>query len=125
MPYHTTNETSVRRIEPVTGHKFFLLFLFLLAYLVMYPYVGETGMRYYVFRLASAALTLMCVYAVSFRKGLIFAGLIFAVPAIVAHTIVFLPRMVPTFGPQRGAQFCIRRFHDRSYLSPCFCARKG
>jgi hypothetical protein len=62
----------------------------------MYPYVGETGMRYYVFRLASAALTLMCVYAVSFRKGLIFVGLILAVPAIVAHTIVFLPRMVPT-----------------------------
>ena len=96
MPCHTTNETSVRRIQPVTGHKFFLLFLFLLAYLVMYPYVGETGMRYYVFRLASAALTLMCVYAVSFRKGLIFVGLILAVPAIVAHTIVFLPRMVPT-----------------------------
>ena len=92
----TTNETSVRRVQPVTGHKFFLLFLFLLAYLVMYPYVGETGMRYYVFRLASAALTLMCVYAVSFRKGLIFVGLILAVPAIVAHTIVFLPRMVPT-----------------------------
>ena len=68
MPCHTTNETCVQLIQPVTGHKFFLLFLFLLAYLVMYPYVGETGMRYYVFRLASAALTLMCVYAVSFPE---------------------------------------------------------
>ena len=86
----------MRRVQPVTGHKFFLLFLFLLAYLALYPYMGETGMRYYVFRLASAALTLMCVYAVSFRKGLIFVGLILAVPTIVAHTIVFLPRMVPT-----------------------------
>ena len=92
----TTVEKSVRRVQPVTGHKFFLLFLFLLAYLVLYPYMGETGMRYYVFRLASAAVTLMCVYAVSFRKGLIFVGLILAVPTIVAHTIVFLPRMVPT-----------------------------
>jgi hypothetical protein len=91
----TTNEKFVRRVQPVTGHKFFLLFLFLLAYLVLYPYMGETGMRYYVFRLASAALTLMCVYAVSFRKGLIFVGLILAVPSIVAHAIVFLPRMVP------------------------------
>jgi hypothetical protein len=90
------DEKSVRRVQPVTGHKFFLLFLFLLAYLALYPYMGETGMRYYVFRLASAALTLMCVYAVSFRKGLIFVGLILAVPTIVAHTIVFLPRMVPT-----------------------------
>jgi len=92
----TRDEKSVRRVQPVTGHKFFLLFLFLLAYLALYPYMGETGMRYYVFRLASAALTLMCVYAVSFRKGLVFVGLILAVPTIVAHTIVFLPRMVPT-----------------------------
>jgi hypothetical protein len=92
----TTDEKSVRRVQPVTGHKFFLLFLFLLAYLALYPYMGDTGTRYYVFRLASAALTLMCVYAVSFRKGLIFVGLILAVPTIVAHTIVFLPRMVPT-----------------------------
>jgi hypothetical protein len=92
----TKDEKSVRRAQPVTGRKFFLLFLFLLAYLALYPYMGETGMRYYVFRLASAALTLMCVYAVSFRKGLIFVALILAVPTIVAHTIVFLPRMVPT-----------------------------
>src|SRR5271163_3077067 len=91
----TTDEKSVRRVQPVTGHKFFLLFLFLLAYLALYPYMGETGMRYYVFRLASAALTLMCVYAVSFRKGLIFVGLILAIPSIVAHAIIFRPRMVP------------------------------
>ena len=92
----TKDEKYVRRVQSVTGHKFFLLFLFLLAYLALYPYMGETGMRYYVFRLASAAVTLMCVYAVSFRKGLIFVGLILAVPTIVAHTIVFQSRMVPT-----------------------------
>ncbi len=69
--------------------------------------MAETGMRYYVFRLASAAVTLMCVYAVSFRKGLIFVGLILAVPSIVAHTIVFQSRMVPTFGPQRHSQLRI------------------
>jgi hypothetical protein len=91
----TMDEKSVRRVQPVTGHKFFLLFLFLLAYLALYPYMGETGMRYYVFRLASAALTLMCVYAVSFRKGLILVGLILAIPSIVAHAIIFRPRMVP------------------------------
>ena len=52
----TTDEKFVRRVQPVTGRKFFLLFLILLAYLALYPYMGETGMRYYVFRLASAAL---------------------------------------------------------------------
>jgi hypothetical protein len=55
----TTDEKSARRVQPVTGHKFFLLFLFLLAYLALYPYMGDTGAHYYGFRLASAALTLM------------------------------------------------------------------
>jgi hypothetical protein len=91
-----TDERPAQRVLlPVTGRKFFLLFLFLLAYLALYPYMGDTGARYYVFRLVSAAVTLMCVYAVSFRKGLIFVALILAVPSIVVHTIVFRPRMVP------------------------------
>jgi hypothetical protein len=84
-----------RVLLPVTGRKFFLLFLFLLAYLALYPYMGDTGVRYYVFRMVSAAATLMCVYAVSFRRGLIFVALVLAIPSIVAHTIVFRPRMVP------------------------------
>jgi hypothetical protein len=91
----TTNETPARRALPVTGRKFFLLFLFLLVYLALYPYMGDTGVRYYVFRLVSAAVTLMCVYAVSFRKGLIFVALVLAVPSIAEHEIVFRPRLVP------------------------------
>jgi hypothetical protein len=90
------DESPARRILPVTGRKFFLLFLFLLSYLALYPYMGNTGAHYYVFRLVSAAVTLMCVYAVSFRKGLIFVALILAVPSIAVHTIVFRPRMVPS-----------------------------
>jgi hypothetical protein len=91
----TTDEKSAQRVLRVTERKFFLLFLFLLAYLALYPYMGNTGARYYVFRLVSAAVTLMCVYAVSFRKGLIFVALILAVPSIVVHTILFRPRMMP------------------------------
>src|SRR3984957_11704899 len=91
----TADESPAHRILPVTGRKFFLLFLFLLSYLALYPYMGDTGARYYVFRVVSAAVTLMCVYAVSFRKGLIFVALILAVPTIVAHRIVFQSRMLP------------------------------
>jgi hypothetical protein len=91
----TTDENSGQRVPPVTGHKFFLLFLFLLAYLALYPYMGDTGPRYYVFRVVSAAVTVMCVYAVSFRKGLILVALILAAPTILAHRLVFLPRMLP------------------------------
>jgi hypothetical protein len=90
-----TSENSARRILPVSGHKFLLLFLFLLLDLALYPNVGDTGVRYQVFRMFGAAVTLMTVYAVSFRRGLIFVALVLAGPAIVEHVIVFRPRMVP------------------------------
>jgi hypothetical protein len=94
LPLPTT-EIPARRILSVTGHKFFLLFLLLLSDLALYPYMGETGARYHVFRIFGAAVTLMSVYAVSFRRGLIFVALILAGPAIVEHAIVFRPRIVP------------------------------
>jgi hypothetical protein len=90
-----TTKTPTRRMLPVTGHKFFLLFLFLLADLALYPYMGDTGARYQVFRMLGAAVTLMSVYAVSFRRGLIFVALILAGPALVEHALVFRPRIVP------------------------------
>jgi hypothetical protein len=78
------------RIPPVTGHKFFLLFLFLLADLVFYPYAGETtGPGYYLLRSLGIAVTLVTVYAVSFRRGLIFVALLLAVPAMVEHSVFF------------------------------------
>ena len=88
-------ENPARRILPVTGRKFFLLFLFLLLDLALYPYVGDTGVGYHVFRVFGIAVTLMTVYAVSFRRGLIVVALILAGPAIVEHAVVFRPRMVP------------------------------
>jgi hypothetical protein len=79
----------------MTGHKFFLLFLFLLAYLVIYPSMGDSGMRFEVFRAASIAVTVMSVYAVSFRRGLIYVALVLAAPALMAHAVVFRPSLVP------------------------------
>jgi uncharacterized membrane protein len=90
-----TAENPARRMLPVTRHKFFLLFLFLLTDLALYPYVGNTGVRYQVFRMVGAAVTLMSVYAVSFRRGLIFVALILAGPAFVEHGILFRTSLVP------------------------------
>jgi hypothetical protein len=79
----------------MTGHKFFLLFLFLLTYLLLYPFMGESGMRFEVFRAASLAVTVMSVYAVSFRRGVIVVALILAGPTLMAHAIVFRPTLLP------------------------------
>ena len=79
-----------RRPLPVTGHRFFLLFLFLLADLAFYPFVIDTlGARFYIFRLLGIAITSVAVYAVSFRKGLIFIALLLGVPAMVERTVFF------------------------------------
>jgi hypothetical protein len=86
---------NTARLDRIAEHKFFLLFLFLLTYLVLYPFMGETGPRFHMFRMASIAVTLMSVYAVSFRKGLIVIALLLAAPAFMAHAIVFRPKMVP------------------------------
>ncbi len=90
-----TANNPARRIQSVARHKFFLLFLFLLAYLVLYPYMGETGIRYPVFRILGVTVTLMSVYAVSFRRGLVLVALILAAPALVERAIVFRPTIVP------------------------------
>jgi hypothetical protein len=86
-------QTTAPQILPVTGHKFFFLFLILLADLILYPYMGETGVRYDVFRAVGVVVTFMAVYAVSFRRGLILVALLLAGPAIVEHSVVFRNRL--------------------------------
>jgi hypothetical protein len=90
-----TVESPARRTFPVTGHKFFLLFLFLLADLALYPYVGDSSEHSHLFRMFGIAVTVMSVYAVSFRRGLILVALVLAVPTLLAHAAAYRPRFVP------------------------------
>jgi len=89
-PSSPQTSTGLRRVPPVTGHKFFLLFLFLLGYLVYYPYAADaSGFRYHSFRILGSAVTLLSVYAISFRRGLVFFALVLAVPALLQRTVLF------------------------------------
>jgi hypothetical protein len=82
--------TRTRRTLSVTGHRFALLFLFLLGYLVYYPYAADgSGFRYHIFRVLGSSVTLLTVYAISFRRGLVFIALILAVPALLQRTVLF------------------------------------
>ena len=55
-----------REASAITGHKFFLLFVFLLLYLILYPYTQNKGVAYYALRILGIGITLLSVYAVSF-----------------------------------------------------------
>ncbi len=71
-----------------TGPRFFLLFLFLLANLILYPFaIGTGGAGYYIFRSVGFAAVLFGVYAVSFRRGFLLFALVFAIPSVIHHLL--------------------------------------
>jgi Ion channel len=76
--------------KDITQRKFSALFLLLLAYLVLYPYAQNAGFPYLAFRVFGTFVTVLSVYAVSFRRGFVLTALVLAVPAMVQR--IFLPR---------------------------------
>lgn len=61
------------------------MFVFLLLYLILYPYTQNKGVAYYALRVLGIGITLLSVYAVSFRRSLVFVGMALAVPALLEH----------------------------------------
>ena len=61
-----------------------------MAYLVLYPYAQDSGPRYSAFRVFGTVVTLLSVYAVSFRRSFVLFALVLAVPALVQRIV--LPR---------------------------------
>ena len=83
-------QTQGWRISVMRARKFYLLFLFLLASLILYPYMQNRGFEYVAFRVLGVAVTLLSVYAVSFRRSFVFVALLLAIPTLVQRLL--LPR---------------------------------
>lgn len=81
-------QSARTRTHIVAKRKFFLLFLFLLAYLVFYPYVQNSGFEYLGFRAFGIVVTLLSVYAVSFRRSFVLFALILAIPALAQRVLL-------------------------------------
>jgi hypothetical protein len=79
-----------------TEHRFLLLFVFLLANLIVYPYT-ENGAGYYVFRVLGSGIIVLSVYVISFRRGLTVVAILLAIPAGVQH--LFHPSLSAGFLP--------------------------
>src|SRR5262252_2438610 len=80
--------TEASRVSAaLAGRKFFLLFLFLLASLILYPYAESTVFGYYVFRVLGSTAIVLCVYVVSFRRSLVVASLVLAVPTFLHRVL--------------------------------------
>jgi len=68
---------------PPAPPRFFLLFLFLLANLILYPFAEGTGIGYSLFRTSGYAVTLLSIYAVSFRRTLLVLVIALAAPEVI------------------------------------------
>jgi len=81
----------------VTGHRFLILFILLLASVIAYPYMEEGVPGYYTLRLLTGGILALSVYAVSFRRGLTVVAVLLAIPAAVQR--LFHPTLTAGFLP--------------------------
>jgi hypothetical protein len=79
-----------------TEHRFLMLFLFLLASLIAYPYTEGGNRGYYAFRVMTGGIIALSVYVVSFRRGLMVVALLLAIPSAI-HLLH--PRVAAGFFP--------------------------
>jgi hypothetical protein len=68
-------------------HRFLLLFLFLLAILIAYPYTEHRGFGSYAFRILAGSIIALSVFAASFRRGLAVIAVLLAIPSAVEHVV--------------------------------------
>jgi len=76
------------RFMHLIRRRFFLLFIFLLASIVLYPYAESSGLGYYAFRILVGSVILLTVYAVTYSRGLFFLVIALAIPSILQHVLI-------------------------------------
>jgi Ion channel len=85
-------ESTIRPVKAqktIAGHRYFALFLFLLTYLIFYSYAESSAAGYAVFRILALAITVLSVYAVSFRRSIAVIAIALAFPALL-HRVSIL-----------------------------------
>jgi hypothetical protein len=89
----TSPHPSIRskQLQALSGHKFFLLFVLLLASLVFFPYVENGGFGYFAFRVIGSVGIFIAVYAIRLRKTLLLVALLLAVPALAERILLRQP----------------------------------
>jgi hypothetical protein len=72
----------------ITGHRFFLLFVFLLATLVVFPYAEAGHFGSYAFRIIGSFAIVVSVYAANVHRGLLIFAIVLAIPALFERIVL-------------------------------------
>ena len=75
--------------EPaLTGHRFFLLFVFLLATLILFPYAEASHFGSYAFRAIGSFAIVVSVYAAKIHRSLLILAMVLAIPALFERIVL-------------------------------------
>ncbi len=66
----------------ITGHRFFFLFLLLLATLILFPYAQSSRFGHYTFLVIGSSAILISVYAAKIHRGLLVLAILLAIPTL-------------------------------------------
>jgi hypothetical protein len=83
-----TPATPSAQKSAITGHRFFLLFLFMLATLILYPYAEASHFGYYAFRVIGSFAILISVYAAKIHRSLLILAIFLTVPALFQRILL-------------------------------------
>jgi hypothetical protein len=72
----------------LAGHRFFLLFVFLLAMLILFPYAEASRFGSYAFRLIGSFTVLVSVYAANIHRSLLIFAVVLAIPALFQRMVL-------------------------------------
>jgi hypothetical protein len=75
--------------EPLlAGHRFFLLFVFLLATLILFPYAEASHVGSYAFRIIGSFAIIVSVYAANVHRSLLILAIVLAIPALFERLVL-------------------------------------
>ena len=72
----------------LTGHRFFVLFVFLLATLISFPYAEASRFSSYAFRIMGSFTVVVSVYAAKIHRSLLIFAIVLAIPALFQRIVL-------------------------------------
>jgi len=83
-----THSIQSEHKSAITGHRFFLLFVFLLATLILFPYAEARHFGSYAFRVIGSFAIVVSVYAAKIHRGLLVLAILLAIPALFERIVL-------------------------------------
>jgi hypothetical protein len=72
----------------LAGHRFLLLFVFLLATLILFPYAEASHYGSYAFRVIGSVAIIVSVYAANVHRSLLIVAIVLAIPALFERAVL-------------------------------------